>query len=296
MQSHDARTIPSFDFYGDTESWPVSELIHGEPLAERSQRHDWRIRPHRHDALTQLFLLLEGSGSATLDSVQLALVAPCLLIVPERCVHEFSWSSSSRGFVLSMAAPLVNRLERLAGAQLDVYGTPNVLELGKDAPYVEMLVRRVNAEAAEKEILQELALESLMQTLTVWLARRETLVPSPGTTNSRAARHYKRFTQLVERHHKQHWSVGDYARTIGITATHLNTITRRAVNRSALRVINERVVLAARRGLAYTDRPVADVAQRLGFSDPSYFARFFKRETGLTPVAFRRRSGTIPGR
>ena len=295
MQENSALArVPSVDFYGDAESWPMSELLHSEPLAERSQRHDWRIRPHRHDALTQLFLLLEGSGTARLDSVRYDLTMANLLIIPQRCVHEFEWNSASQGFVLSIAAPLVDRLESVAGKHLGIFSNPGVISLDEDHGYVATLVRRINDEAAEPRVLQELALESLMQILTIWLARRKP--PAPGKTASRAARHYQRFVQLVERHHKEHLSVADYAQMIGITAPHLNSVCRQAANRSALATINERLTLAARRDLAYTDRPIAVVAHRLGFSDPSYFTRFFKRETGLTPVAFRRRSGTVPAR
>ena len=284
--------IPSVDFYGDAESWPMSELLHSEPLAERSQRYNWRISPHRHDALTQLFLLLEGSGTARLDSVTYELTAANLLIIPQRCVHEFDWSSESQGFVLSIAAPLVERLERNAGSKFGMFSEPRRVSLGDDREYLATLVRRINEEAAEPRLLQEMALESLMQILTIWLARSSP--PVPGKAASRAARHYQRFARLVDQHHKEHWSVADYSRQIGITASHLNSISRQVASRSALRIINDRLTLAARRDLTYTDRPVAIVAQRLGFTDPSYFARFFKRETGLTPVEFRRHSGTTP--
>ena len=54
-----------------------------------------------------------------------------------------------------------------------------------------------------------------------------------------------------------------------------------------------RLLLAARRQLIYTERNVAEIAYHLGFSDPSYFTRFFKRATSLTPAEFRRRSGTV---
>jgi AraC family transcriptional activator of pobA len=86
--------------------------------------------------------------------------------------------------------------------------------------------------------------------------------------------------------------VADYADALGITPSHLNTVCKQLTGKSTLEVVHERLGLAARRELAYTERNIAGVAHRLGFEDPSYFTRFFKRETGVTPGEFRRRSGT----
>jgi AraC family transcriptional activator of pobA len=83
-----------------------------------------------------------------------------------------------------------------------------------------------------------------------------------------------------------------YAATLGISAPHLNSICKRYGGRSALQIIHDRLMLAARRGLAYTDVSVACIARNLGFADPAYFTRFFRRAEGVTPSAFRRQTGT----
>jgi AraC family transcriptional activator of pobA len=54
-----------------------------------------------------------------------------------------------------------------------------------------------------------------------------------------------------------------------------------------LQLINQRLLLEAKRNLVYTTLTVYQVADSLGFSEPAYFSRFFKRATGLTPKAFR---------
>jgi len=87
-------------------------------------------------------------------------------------------------------------------------------------------------------------------------------------------------------------SVAGYADALGITPSHLNAICQRVSGKSTLDLIHARMVLAARRELAYTERNISSVAHDLGFADPSYFTRFFKRETGMTPGDFRHQSGT----
>src|SRR5690606_6800633 len=128
----------------------------------------------------------------------------------------------------------------------------------------------------------------------IWVARHGAPARRPEST-SRSTFHFDRFTTLLERHHRSGWSVADYAQALGITAAHLNAICRETSGSNALHLIHERVLLAARRELAYTDKSIADVAANLGFSEPSYFTRFFKRAMGMTPKQYRQRSGTFAG-
>ena len=57
--------------------------------------------------------------------------------------------------------------------------------------------------------------------------------------------------------------------------------------KSAGTLVQDRLVLEAQRLLIYTNATSSMVAYELGFKDPSYFSRFFKRRTGLSPMAFR---------
>ncbi len=74
-----------------------------------------------------------------------------------------------------------------------------------------------------------------------------------------------------------------------MTSAHLNTLCRRLAGRSALQLLHERLLLEAKRQLTYTNMTIGQVADTLGFSEPAYFTRFFKRHTGFSPKAFRQR-------
>ncbi|HEX9894768.1 MAG TPA: helix-turn-helix transcriptional regulator [Gemmatimonadales bacterium] len=100
-----------------------------------------------------------------------------------------------------------------------------------------------------------------------------------------------RFRELVERDASRHHGVAWYARELGVTPGHLNVLTRRHLGRGAKEVIAERLALQARRMLLYSEKSAAQVGFGLGFQDPSYFTRFFRRETGRSPSAFRREAG-----
>ena len=289
-----SATVPTVAFYGDATEWSTSALLHSERLIERSRLHAWRIRAHRHSSLAQIFWLLRGSGIGRFDAVAHSLVAPCVVVVPELCVHEFEWARDSEGYALSLASSLVRELREQTGAPEAVLAEASVIATVDDGSYVDALFQGIHDEYVNARPLKEISLDSLIKALTVWIARHTTAAHRVDHA-SRASLHYARFTRLLDRHHRAQWTVSDYADEIGITPPHLNAICRRVGGVSALRMIHERVLLAARRELAYTDKTIADVATTLGFAEPSYFARFFKRNMKLTPKQYRRRSGTLAG-
>ena len=77
------------------------------------------------------------------------------------------------------------------------------------------------------------------------------------------------------------------AATLGITPTQLNRVCHQVLGHSALGVLHGRLVLEAQRDLAYTTLSVKQIALGLGFADAAYFSRFFLRQTGHTPSAWR---------
>ena len=74
---------------------------------------------------------------------------------------------------------------------------------------------------------------------------------------------------------------------MGVTSDHLSRTCRQIAGCSALDLLHERVLLEARRLLAYTPMPVAEVGAQLGYQDPAYFSKFFARSVGESPSDYR---------
>lgn len=93
--------------------------------------------------------------------------------------------------------------------------------------------------------------------------------------------------RLIEENHVAQRSPDFYAKIIGLSAKRLSQITRHHLGRTVVQLVHDRLILKAQRELCVTDKDVQEVGLALGFDDPSYFTRFFRRETGQTPNDFR---------
>ncbi|GAA4704026.1 helix-turn-helix domain-containing protein [Phytohabitans rumicis] len=130
----------------------------------------------------------------------------------------------------------------------------------------------------------------LRQQLAVLLLRIALL----GTSNpdSRAAAEgeaetFRRFRAHIEQEYARTRRVDDYAAHLGCCVRTLTRASLAATGRSAKQVIDDRVALQAKRLLAGTDLPVAEIGRRLGFPEPTNFGRYFQREVGQSPGSFR---------
>ena len=98
---------------------------------------------------------------------------------------------------------------------------------------------------------------------------------------------YARFRAELERSYATTRRAADYAHRLGCTVKTLTRACAAATGQPVKHVIDGRVALEAQRLLADTDEPVATIARRLGFVEPTNSGKFSTRHTGMTPGTFR---------
>ncbi|HLL36699.1 MAG TPA: helix-turn-helix transcriptional regulator, partial [Streptomyces sp.] len=119
-------------------------------------------------------------------------------------------------------------------------------------------------------------------------------VPVPGVSRpgvpaeGRPAAVAQAFVRLIARPQAVTWTVRECAERLGVTPGYLTHAVRSATGRSPGRLLIEARTCQAQRLLAHTELSVRQVAARTGFTDPAYFSRFFRRETGQSPGVFRK--------
>ncbi|TYA92316.1 AraC family transcriptional regulator [Seonamhaeicola marinus] len=98
---------------------------------------------------------------------------------------------------------------------------------------------------------------------------------------------YFQFREFLETHYTKNYSVADFANKLNMSTKTLNTITNKVVSKTPSQLISERIILEAERLLSFTDLKINEVAYRLGFEDPSYFVKYFKRHVKKSPSEYR---------
>lgn len=105
--------------------------------------------------------------------------------------------------------------------------------------------------------------------------------------SSNVHNHFVRFRQALESEYRRLHNVKDYAALLGVGTKYLTTIVSECSHRTPLQLINDRILLESKRQLKYSNKMVKEIAFDLGFDDPSYFIKLFKRQTGMLPTDFR---------
>jgi AraC family transcriptional regulator, transcriptional activator of pobA len=270
-------------------------MVHCESIAARSELHNWQIRPHQHNGLFQILYLEGGKAKVQVDDRQRAMSGGQVLMVPQMCVHGFQFDPNAQGHVVTLAYPLIHKLVGQAGDGLLAMTSPCLYALKRDenGRQLKLAFSALAAEYRGGGAFRNQILESLVGLMLLLLAR-STLQDAAGRPREagRAGEHFANFCELIDDNFTHHHPVAWYARKLCITAAHLNALCRQKVGKSALELIHERMVLEAKRNLVYTSMTVSVVSYTIGFSDPAYFTRFFKRQVGVSPKDFRKQAGT----
>jgi AraC family transcriptional regulator, transcriptional activator of pobA len=278
-----AAAIPSFALFGEEDPGQLAGFGHIETIAARSSLHDWEITPHRHASAVQMLILQQGQVEAVIDGARIIQAGPCFLSVPAQVVHGFRFTPETVGHVLTLSQEFAGRrgpqdaMARLLGRAMQGGIAPPVLaRVAWLCDEMLTLTRDWRAPPPLFGILAEALVHSLGES-----ARGA----GPDTPDTRRL---AQLHALVETHLTQHRDLDFYASALGITVRTLTRLTRQHLGAPPQVLINRRLALEAQRLLRFTNAGVAQVAEELGFADPSYFSRFYLRMTGRRPQAEKR--------
>ncbi|WP_292964981.1 helix-turn-helix domain-containing protein [Novosphingobium sp. UBA1939] len=285
------KEVKRFTLYGEDGRTIGPEFVHIERIADRSSLHDWTIAPHSHPGMAQVLMIETGTVDVASDGSARKIAAPACMIVPSGCVHAFRFAVAAEGWVLSMAIALLHD-PRIAG----------LLEgLGLDGGGL----RVIPLETEERQrarlswLLADMAdrLEQGLRATPALIAQLGLVLATLGETlaaslpqdagKDRRAVLVARYRGMIEAQYRDHWPIERYAHALGVTSSTLTRACRAVVDKSPGDLLHDRLALEAMRFLAFTGMGMAQIAHRLGFEDPAYFARFFKNRTGETASAFR---------
>jgi AraC family transcriptional activator of pobA len=291
------QSVPTFLLYGEAQASVAREFVHIEEISARSAGRNWQIGVHRHQGLFQLLFVFSGTVQVRLDSTVQEHASPLAVIVPPGVVHAFKFTPQTEGYVLTLddeglggfagAGDGDDATQAFAALRSEAGAMPLGSARGALAARVRVLLEQIANEFAHPGLGSTRMFVWLVRALLLLLVREQLLRRPVDPANERHAALMKRFRHLVESHFQEHWRVERYAQELNLTESRLNRLCRREAGTTAFALIQARLLLEARRKLMFTAVPVSQLAFELGFSDPAYFTRFFKKVAGVGPAAFR---------
>ena len=155
-----------------------------------------------------------------------------------------------------------------------------------DVAFTEDILARINAEYQCPNEWQQRMLTAYLTVLLTYLSRlyTEQFESNQFSTDKLLL---KKYQAQIDEHYRELHQVSAYASLLNVSAGYLSEVVKVQSGKPAITHIHERLVLEARRLLFHTQHSLKEIAFDLGFSDASYFNRFFKRETDITPAEYR---------
>lgn len=247
-------------------------------------------RPHRH-RFYEIIWVRDGSGLHTIDFQDHAIGPRSLFLLSPGQVHAVRIDAPLSGFLILFTADFLglDATNSRLPATLPFFraGALNpVLTLtAPEASSLQHCIEHLEAEFGTTAPARHEMLRTYLQILVLSISRLVSVRQPTATSTPTPVQ--QQFDQLIEQHYRRTMRVAEYADMLALTPGHLNDLIKSASGQTASARIAERVALEAKRLLAHSDQQVAQIAAALGFADPAYFGRFFRRHTGKTPGQFR---------
>ena len=119
------------------------------------------------------------------------------------------------------------------------------------------------------------------------ISRHSEELSGEPTSRNRNKAYFSAFMEELLKHYMQERSVGFYAERLHLTPKYLTTLLRTTTGRTASEWIDAYVILEAKNLLKYSSMNIQEIAYYLNFPNQSFFGRYFKEHTGMTPSAYR---------
>ena len=270
-----------YRFINDDLGMVISFIQMGSKLFHTGQRD--RAKEGR------IIRILQGTGRISINLIEYEVSAHQIIIIPDNSLIELLEISPDYDF--QVIVPACNILPALPGSILSETYTRNgiVLSLNEEEwtqaeMFFTLLWNILHSSPYRRETVQHFII-SLLYNLKYTYEQTRTTTP---LRLSRREEIFRRFIALVNEHSKQECSVNFYADKLCLTPHYLSTIIREASGQTVMQWINQSVVLEAKVLLKHSDLLIFQISDELNFPNPSFFSKFFKRMTGMTPAEYQK--------
>ncbi|MNJ95111.1 HTH-type transcriptional regulator ChbR [compost metagenome] len=252
----------------------IESLSGGEDMVESLHRHDFFY----------VLVIKRGAGSHEIDFISYQVRNNSIFFMKPGQVHRLTLKAGSTGYLLQFKngfSPSQEPLRKLS--HKSIYTLAN----GNDDRLIVLLDDIIREFLEEREGY----LEVIKANLSIFFIELLRLHRNDESKTAAASQYHQekldKFYELLDTGIPQFKQVAQYADTLNLSTYQLGAITKLLLDKTPSDIISEHIILEAKRQLLATSDQVNQIAYYLGYDDPSYFIRFFKKHTGHSPESFR---------
>jgi len=245
-----------------------------------------RTTLHRHSFL-ELAVFWSGAGEYLADFDHYQINAPCAVLIPAGVAHQWPDALRLKGHIVAFDLEYLAATGRNSGpASILRPPVPIVIDLSPEELIETMsFMEKIAAEYTLDCLHVRDAIRAHLSLLLIHLRRLHDRRERSSLKSIDSL--YAAFLDQLEEHWKMMRSPKELAAKLNVSPDHLAATLRKACGKNTSELIQERVLLEAKRMLCHSRMSVSEVAYDLGYEDPSYFTRFFKKHVEMTPKSFR---------
>ncbi|WP_417506939.1 helix-turn-helix domain-containing protein [Marinomonas gallaica] len=283
--------IPNIDLGQDYDSKYKDETVHFDKLGKLADFFGRDMPMHLHAEYCQIHLVQAGKTFFNIDQNTYETQGSALFFTPSSTPHAFWTEPNAPGFVLTMHASVLASITDRLQAFNNIFFLPIVIEERHTTQAawrkIEQIFDLLKYEWIGQSKLHSEAIEAILQLLIIHLLRLSGSQHPRYQNNQAEILSFRAFSRLVETHFVDERRITFYCDQLKINESRLNYICNKITDTSPKKIINGRIILDAKRLLSHTNMNLTEISYTLGFMDPSYFSRFFYKNTQSTPTEFR---------
>jgi len=259
----------------------LTNLLNGKDLFHALHRHDYFF----------ILALQKGMGMHEIDFTAYKVHNHSIFILRPGQVHRLQLKADCTGYLMEFSPGFYQPNNNSSTQRLSRASNKNVctLELARFTKLFSLLAY-IFTEFTEKQKGYEEIIKANLEIFFIEFIRQsQNPQGALKESNNYSQERLEDFLQLLSAQFLTLKQVSQYAALLNLSAYQLNSITKATVGKAASVLITEQIILEAKRYLLATTNQVKDIASHLGYEDPSYFVRFFRKHTGYSPDAFRKK-------
>ena len=267
---------------GGSKSFMIRPILrHVDPIALNEG-------PHRHN-FQELLWIRNGSGRHTIDDHILEITPATFYLIAKGHVHFFTEGRDLEGYIIRFTDDFL--LEGLLGEGWNYRATlfshfaihPGLTVDTAEISLFDNLLRQMQVEHEQQKFGRVPLLRHMLGQLLILLERHRQTTVQNREPQTWTAQIYQDFILLLEEQFRKAHHVSYYASSLGVTSRQLSDICREFSGKTAKHIIQDRLIVEAKRYLHYTNASVKEIAWELGYKDPSYFSKVFRNSENVAP-------------